>query len=248
MQLDVMLTPGEITPAVVAGRLVAVIDVLRASTSIAVALGNGAKAVLPFVSADEAISTAKNLDRASVVLAGEKDMYPISGFDLGNSPPAFSSEAVDGKTVLLTTTNGTKALAMLQGASDIVIASYVNFGAMHAMLRAAARTKTDITIVCAGREGHFSLEDAACAGRYVRAIMGKLTSTTTNDAAQACALIDRKYGDNIQQIFEDSVHGKALVEAGFGGDLVAAAALDSFPVVAVYRDRQITRLGSESAR
>lgn len=248
MQLDVILTPGEITPAVVAGRLVAVIDVLRASTTIATALGNGAKAVLPFISADEAISRSKNLDRDSIVLAGEKDMVPISGFDLGNSPQSFSGAVVDGKTVLLATTNGTKALLMLQGASDIVVASYVNFSAMTAMLRAAARTKTDITIVCAGREGHFSLEDAACAGRYARSATAKLTSTSTNDAAQACALIDRKYGDNIQKIFEDSVHGKALVEAGFGDDLIAAAALDSCPVVPVYRDRQITRLGSESAR
>ncbi|MBA3657755.1 MAG: 2-phosphosulfolactate phosphatase [Gemmatimonadaceae bacterium] len=248
MQLDVILTPGEITPADVSGRLVAVIDVLRASTSIAIALANGAKAILPFASADEAISRSKSLDRDSLVLAGEKDMFPVSGFDLGNSPQAFSSEAVDGKTVMLTTTNGTKALLMLQAASDIVVASYVNFSAMEAMLRAAGRANTDITIVCAGREGHFSLEDAACAGRYVRAISEKLTSTTMNDAAQACALIDRKYGDNIQKIFEDSVHGKALVEAGFGDDLIAAGALDSFPVVPVYRDRQITRLGSESAR
>jgi 2-phosphosulfolactate phosphatase len=248
VQLDVILTPGEITPAVVAGRLVAVIDVLRASTSIAIALSNGAKTILPFTSADEAILRSKNLDRDSLVLAGEKDMFPISGFDLGNSPQAFSSDAVDGKTVLLTTTNGTKTLLMLQGASDIVIASYVNFGAMNAMLRAAARANTDITIVCAGREGHFSLEDAACAGRYARAVTEKLESTTQNDAAQACALIDRKYGDNIQEIFEDSVHGKALIEAGFGDDLIAAAALDSCPVVPVYRERQITRLGSESAR
>lgn len=248
MQLDVILTPGEITPVDISGRLVAMIDVLRASTSIATALGNGAKAVIPSASAEEAISVAKNLDRASIVLAGEKDMFPISGFDLGNSPEGFSSDAVDGKTILLTTTNGTKTLLLLQGASDIVISSYVNFSAMSAMLRAAANAKTDITIVCAGREGHFSLEDAACAGRYVRAITEKLTSTTTNDAAQACALIDRKYGDNIQKIFEDSVHGKALVQAGFGEDLVPAAALDSFPVVPVYRDRQITRLGSESAR
>jgi 2-phosphosulfolactate phosphatase len=248
VQLDVILTPGEITPAVVAGRLVAVIDVLRASTSIAIALSNGAKTILPFTSADEAILRSKNLDRDSLVLAGEKDMFPISGFDLGNSPQAFSADAVDGKTVLLTTTNGTKTLLMLQGASDIVIASYVNFGAMNAMLRAAARANTDITIVCAGREGHFSLEDAACAGRYARAVTEKLESTTQNDAAQACALIDRKYGDNIQEIFEDSVHGKALIEAGFGDDLIAAAALDSCPVVPVYRERQITRLGSESAR
>jgi len=248
VRLDVFLTPGEITAADVSGRVIAVIDVLRASTSVAIALGNGAKAVIPFANADEAISQSKDLDKSSVLLAGEKDMFPIPGFDLGNSPQSFTPAIVDGKTVLLTTTNGTEALLSLQGAGDIVIASYVNLSAVQAMLRAAARTNTDITIVCAGREGHFSLEDAACAGRYVRAITGKLASTTKNDAAQACALIDRKYGDNIQKIFEDSVHGQALIKAGFGEDLVAASAVDSFPVVPVYRDRQITRLGSDSGR
>ena len=73
-------------------------------------------------------------------------------------------------------------------------------------------------------------------------------SVTANDAAGACALIDRKYGDNIAKIFEDSSHGKALAQAGFGADLVAAAAVDSHPVVPVYQDRQITRLGPDRER
>ena len=116
------------------------------------------------------------------------------------------------------------------------------------MLRTAARADTDIAIVCAGTEGHFSLEDAACAGRYVRSIMQPGSSVTANDAALACALIDGKYGDNIAEIFKDSVHGKALAEAGFGDDLVVCAAVDSHPVVPIYQDRQITRLGPDRER
>jgi 2-phosphosulfolactate phosphatase len=248
MNLDVFLSPGELSPGDVAGRVVAVIDVLRASTSIAVALVSGARTIVPVESADVAITRAKQFERSEVVLAGEQKMQPISGFDFGNSPLSFSAEAVAGRTILLTTTNGTRALMGLQGTRDIVVASYVNHAAVSAMLRTAARAETDVAIVCAGDEGHFSLEDAACAGRYVRSLSQRSRSIVLNDAAGACEIIDRKYGDNITKIFRDSSHGKALAEAGFGEDLVACAAVDSYPVVPIYQERQITRLGPDRER
>ena len=234
-------------PADVQGKVVAVIDVLRASTTIAVALANGARTVVPFESSDEAITRSKQLERDQVLLAGERKNFPIPGFDLGNSPVEFTQSRVAGRNVFITTTNGTRALTSLQGARDVVVASYVNHAAVTAMLRAAAR-ESDILIVCAGDEGHFSLEDGACAGRYVRTITDQNPSITTNDAGLACALIDRTYGDNIAKIFEDSTHGQALAEAGFGDDLVACAAVDSHPVVPIYQDKQITRLGPDRER
>jgi 2-phosphosulfolactate phosphatase len=247
VKLGVVKSPGELAPGDVQGRVVAVIDVLRATTSIAVALANGAKTVIPVEDVDEAMTRAKQFDRAEVKTAGERKMLPIPGFDLGNSPREFSAESVGGCTVIITTTNGTRALMALQGARDIVVASYVNHSAVSAMLRAASRSN-DILIVCAGTEGHFSLEDAACAGRYVRSITQGNASIMVNDAAHACALIDGRYGDNISEIFKDSSHGSALAAAGFGEDLVACAQLDSHPVVPVYQDRQITRIGPDRAR
>ena len=248
MRLDVFFTPAEVKPHDVAGRVVAVIDVLRASTSIAVALANDAKSVIPLESAEDAMTRSKSFEKGEVVLAGEQKMMPISGFQLGNSPQAFSAEAVGGQTVLITTTNGTRALLGVQGARDIVVASYVNFSAVLSMLRAAARANADITIVCAGNEGNFSLEDSACAGKFVRAIPKRLASVVLNDAATAAALIDRKYGDNVAKIFEESSHGQALAAAGFAADLAVAASVDSFPVVPIFQERQITRLGPERAR
>jgi 2-phosphosulfolactate phosphatase len=247
VKLDVFMSPGEIASGDVQGRVVAVIDVLRASTSIAVALANGARTVVPVEDVDEAITRSRQFERSQVRLAGERKMLPIPGFDMGNSPVEFTSEAVNDRTVLITTTNGTRSLLALQGARDIVVASYVNLSVVSVMLRAAARAN-DISIVCAGTEGHFSLEDAACAGRYVRSITQPGSSLTLNDAARACALIDGKYGDNIAEIFRDSWHGQALAEAGFGDDLVACAAVDSHPVVPIYQDRQITRLGPDRER
>ena len=248
MKVDVFMSPNEMASGDTQGRVVAVIDVLRASTCIAVALDNGAKSVIPEESADDVVTRSKQFERSQVCLAGERRMLMIPGFDLGNSPLEFTSEAVSGRTVLISTTNGTRALLGVQGARDVVIASYVNMSAAAAMLRTAARSDTDIAIVCAGTEGHFSLEDAACAGRYVRSITTRASSVVLNDAAQACALIDRKYGDNIAKIFKDSSHGRALAEAGFADDLVACGEVDSHPVVPIYQEQQITRLGPDRER
>ena len=241
------MSPREIVPGDIQGRVVAVIDVLRASTTIAVALANGARTVIPVEDVDAAITRSKQFGSGQVLTAGERKMQPIPGFDMGNSPLEFTASNVSGCTVIITTTNGTRALMALSGAHDIVVASYVNHIAVSAMLRAAARSN-DISIVCAGTEGHFSLEDAACAGRYVRSITQASPSITMNDAANACALIDGRYGDNIAEIFKDSSHGRALAEAGFGDDLLACAQLDSHPVVPIYQERQITRLGPDRER
>jgi 2-phosphosulfolactate phosphatase len=247
VRLDVFFTPNQVKVPDTQGRLVIIVDVLRASTTVATALGNGAKTVIPLEGPDEVISRSKEFARSQTLLAGEQKMHPISGFDLGNSPQAFTPEVVEGKTILITTTNGTRALLGVQGARDIVIASYVNFTAVLAMMKVAASSNTDIAIICAGEEGSFTLEDAACAGRYVRAIP-KRAALAVNDAAAASVLIEKKYGDNIAKVFKESTHGQALQSAGFGDDLAAAAEVDSYPVVPIWQDRQITKLGPERAR
>ena len=248
MRIDVFFGPAGLTASDVAGRVVVVIDVLRASTSIATALANGARAVIPVDSTEEVVNRAKAFARSEVKLAGERQMRPIPGFDLGNSPREFSREVVEGKTVLLSTTNGTAAIASLQGPRDVVIGSYVNFSAVLAMLRAALRGGTDIAILCAGRDKQFSLEDAACAGRFAHHAMRRRTDVAVNDAAFASMLIDRRYSDNLMRLFSASAHGRALSEAGYGDDLTDCAAIDSFPIIPIYQDRQITKLGPERER
>ncbi len=248
MRIDVVFGPATITPALVTGRVVAVVDVLRASTTIACALGNGARNIVPVESADEVITRAKQFDRGEVKLAGERKMLIVEGFDLGNSPREFTREAVEGKTVLLTTTNGTGAMLGVQNARDIVVAAYVNLEAVSVLLRTAARAGTDITLICAGRERQFSLEDAACAGRYVRTVSKRLLKVELGDGAFACTVIDRKYGDRLDQLFADSEAGQALADAGFADDLESCAAVDSYPVIPIFQDRQITLLGPDRER
>ena len=156
MRIDVLFGVQQLTPQDVQGRVVAVIDVLRASTTIAVGLSNGARAVMPMESSDEAVTRSKQFERGAVLLAGERRMLKMDGFDLGNSPIEHSRDAVEGKTVLLATTNGTKALLAVQGARDVVVASYVNLSAVSTMLRTAVRGGADITLVCAGQDRQFA--------------------------------------------------------------------------------------------
>jgi 2-phosphosulfolactate phosphatase len=243
-----MFGAGSVAPADVANRVVAVIDVLRASTSMTTALGNGARAIIPMDGSEEVVTRSKGFERSEVLLAGERKMLPIPGFDLGNSPLQFTRDAVEGKTVLMTTTNGTPAITVTAGARDVVIASYVNYTAVLTMLRTAMRDGTDITLICAGRDRHFALEDAACAGRYVFNVTKRLTNVELGDAAQTCVLIDRKYGDNIAKLLDASEHGRALRRAGFGDDLAACAAVDSYPLIPIYQDRKVTKLGPERER
>jgi 2-phosphosulfolactate phosphatase len=248
MRIDVVLGPSQLAPAHLSGRVVAVVDVLRASTTIAIALANGAKNVVPLESAEEVITRSKAYARSEVCLAGEQKMLPVPGFDFGNSPGDFTRDAVEGRTVLLSTTNGTGTLVAVQGAREVVVASYVNLSAVLALLRSAAGAGTDLSIVCAGRERQFSLEDSACAGRLVRHIVRRTAQAELNDAARACIVLDRRYGDRLDTLFGDSEHGRALAAAGFTDDLALCAAVDSYPVIPIYHDRQVTKLGPERER
>ena len=248
MRIDVYFGPSELSPGELNGRVVAVIDVLRASTTIAAALFNGARGVIPFESSDEVIARSKSFERRDVRLAGERKMMPISGFDLGNSPLEFTREAVGGKTVLMTTTNGTVALAAVTGARDVVVAAYANYTAVLALLRSAIRGGTDVSILCSGTDRRFSLEDAACAGRFATAAARDFTGVTLNDAARSSMLLHDRYGDRIGELFADTMHGRLLATAGFDDDLAACAKIDGYPVVPIYQDRQITKLGPDRER
>ena len=248
MRLDVIFGVAALSPGDVTGRVVAVIDVLRASTTIATALAHGARSIVPLESSDEVILSSRQFERRDVKLAGERRMLPIPGFDLGNSPREFTREQVEGKSILLTTTNGTAALVAVQGAREVVVGSFVNFTAVTSLVRAAARAGNDIAILAAGNDRHFSLEDATCAGRFVRATMQRIPAAEFNDGASTALLLHRKYGGNLSRLFADATHGRALVDAGFGEDLAVCGTLDAFPVVPVYQDRQITKLGPERER
>src|SRR5687767_4329344 len=184
MRMDVLLTPGELVPSEIAGRTVVVLDVLRASTTIAEALAAGARALFPVATIEEAIGLARTLGREEVLLAGERKALPIEGFDLGNSPGEFTPERVGGKIVVMSTTNGTLAITAAAGSERVVVGSWLNF---QAVVDELARSGAEPVLLCAGRERGFGLEDAVCAGQMAAALMKALPEVEwkMNDGAVA---------------------------------------------------------------
>ena len=181
MTIDVAFTPGDPDDCAVA----VVIDVLRATTTITQALSSGYRRVLACGELDHARELAAGLN-GSVVLAGERQCVRPEGFDLGNSPSEFEGEP-RGETVILTTTNGTRAIVTAAGHADtVVIGCLLNLISCAAQVaRVAREAGGDVLIQCAGVRGAFTMDDAYTAGRYVQELAVWLPEHELADAARA---------------------------------------------------------------
>jgi 2-phosphosulfolactate phosphatase len=186
MKIDVAFTPGAPPEAAVA----IVIDVLRAATTIAHALGQGYTRVLACAGLERARELAGGLGDGTV-LAGERECVRPEGFDLGNSPREFAEGAPRGQTLVLSTTNGTRAVVAAAARADVVmVGSLANLTACAAAAaRSARKAKGDVLVQCAGVAGEFAIDDAYTAGRYVAELRVWLAEWTATDAAQAAEAI-----------------------------------------------------------
>jgi 2-phosphosulfolactate phosphatase len=163
----VHLLPRLIPPGSLRGGLAVVVDVLRATTVMVQALAAGCEAVIPCGEIDEAIEVAAGLPHGTALLAGERQGLPIEGFDLGNSPGDFTSDVCRDKTLVMTTTNGTRAILASREADRVYIAGFTNLRATSDEISVQFLKKDHghtVHIICAGTEGHVSLEDSLLAG------------------------------------------------------------------------------------
>jgi len=237
MRLDVFTTPGEIAAPALAGRTVVVLDILRATTSIVEALNAGARSVFPVGSIEEAIRMANTFGRDEVLLAGERRCLPIEGFDLGNSPREFTPDRVAGKTIVMTTTNGTAAMALTVNAEKVYIGALSNLSALIDVL---ARSEADPVFLCSGRERHLALEDATVAGAFAAALMeARPGDWTLNDGARAAIVLAREFGTGVP-MFELAAGGRGIIEAGLPEDLAFCARVDVYDIVPVLHERGIS--------
>ncbi len=214
---------------------------LRATTTICAALHHGARAVIVAEDAGEATRIAQAVDPRAAVLAGERQGVRIEGFDLGNSPREMTPDAVGGRTVVMTTTNGTPALLATAGAREVIVAAAVNFSAVAAHVRAVYQRDDDLLILCAGRHRGFGLDDAYVAGRFaIAALGGPRHRKGLNDAALGALALATHYRDATERILAISSAGRDLRRLGFHDDVVAASVIDAAPVLPFYHDRRIT--------
>ena len=230
--IDVLLGPPWPADAV-RGMHVVVVDVLRATTTIATALANGAAGVIPVAEPEDAIALGNRLGRDRVLFGGERNSLRIQGFDLDNSPASFTEAAIGGKTVVLTTTNGTRALRAVTNAASVRAAALVN---RTAVADALAHEDGNIVIVCAGEVNGFALEDALGAGALVDTLLTLIGDVELFDGARAAALLYRAVAGRLADAVASADHAQALAKNGFAGDVTRCAALDTLVVVPTLRD------------
>jgi 2-phosphosulfolactate phosphatase len=221
---------------------VIVIDVLRATTTIPIALLNGAKEVIPTDTTATAVRVAKGSGNS--LLCGERNGKIIEGFDFGNSPLEYNTDQIKDKTLIFSTTNGTLTIVKSKHAKQCILCSFINLSTVVDYINSL---NEEFIIICAGKNNNICLEDSVCAGLLI----GKLTSmqkdkriNELNDseivAANLCIdFIMDKSGPSEKKILEMlnvSEHGRYLVSLGFEKDLEFCSKLDSYPVIPLFKN------------
>ncbi len=244
MDVNLFTRAGELPEGHVKDTHVVVIDVLRASSTIVQACENGVERIIPVSSVEDASRLAATLEKKKTLLGGERDGREIEGFDLGNSPLEYVSKVVKGKTLILSTSNGTVAITQSASAKQLLVGSFLNLSAVVTRLLSSRAKK--VTILCAGNQGQLSLEDLVCGGlmvaRTTQAYRGKLV---LNDGAVAGRAVAEKMTD-IGEVVRSSTHGRKLSELGFDADLDFCSKIDKYGTVPVVIDGRIS--GEKASR
>lgn len=239
--IDVLTTPSQLDTVNLSNSTAVVIDVLRATSSITQALFSGSKLIIPAKNKEEAVSLKRRHPEA--LLCGEIKGKRIPGFHLGNSPGEYASSVVKNKILVMTTSNGTKAIlgAKEKGAKTILLCSFLNLKAVCRVLSTHVDfyPNSNLIIICSGSHGEFSLEDFACAGALIQNLLNRGKPWTHMDlapAAQDALSLYRSYNGDIAKILKDSPHGRYLMSLGFQDDLDRCARLDSLDVVGYFSE------------
>ena len=218
-----------------------VIDVLRATSVITTALENGAREVIPVKTVEEAQNLYAQCDTAKTLRGGERNALKIEGFDLSNSPLEYKKKVVEGKSLILTTTNGTNAINNIIGADEVVLACFRNGAAVvEHIVGLSHRGSRDIAIVCAGTESHFSLDDGLCAGMIIE-LLKQRTEVETDDLGLLLHRFYNESKDNLFGALSGCYHLKRLFTMGFYDDIKFCLETNCVQTVPVLKDGKIVR-------
>lgn len=222
------------------GKVAVVFDVLLATTTIAALLHYGAKEIIPVLDAKEALRVRSSLDEGSVILAGELNGKTIDGF---SAPiPARLKDSVEGKTVILSTTNGTVAIRKVTSAKMVYAASLLN---AEAVAKRIIVEHVDHTIiaVCAGSGGQFCMEDFYGAGCFINELLVRTGSWEMTDAAKAALFFYRGNQDRAAEIFKASRTGGMMIREDLLADVLFASEQGTVPIVPQLENGRLVVMG-----
>jgi|APIni6443716594_1056825.scaffolds.fasta_scaffold13354_2 2-phosphosulfolactate phosphatase len=219
------------------GAAAVVIDVLRATSTIVAGIENGAGSIIPVEDIETASRLVRPAERKTKLLAGEWKGQPVEGFDLFNSPSEFSRERVEGKTIIMTTSNGTRAIVASSKARRLLVCSFNNLSAVCGALSG----EKEIAVVCSGNSGRLAAEDLLCAGMLAGRVISKDAPDGQGDATMLALRLARGFDGRIRDFLEECERGRQLLAAGYGSDLDYCSNIDVSAIVPEVRDGRISR-------
>lgn len=228
MEIDVVISAKYIEEEKLRGKAAVIIDTLRATSTITTALNNGAKEVIPVLTIEEAVAIRKNIGTG--LLGGERKGLKIDGFDFSNSPQDYKKEMVEGKIIIFTTTNGTRAIRGAKQADEILIGSVVNGKSVSGEL---IKLNKDVVIINAGTYDEFSIDDFLTAG-YIIDMISEKKELELTDIAKTAQFMYKERRDF--SFAENAAHYKRMIEIKQFEDLKYCFKKDIISVVPKYKD------------
>lgn len=231
-RLEVCLSPALLHLFDTRDTIVVIIDVFRATSTIAAALDNGAACVVPVSSIQQCISLGTEIENS--LTAGERDGKVAEGLEYGNSPLEYPRSFIEGKTLILTTTNGTRLLHMVKDPAAIITGSFLN---LSAVVNYLSRQGRNVLLACAAWKDRFNLEDTLFAGAVIEQVKERFDINC--DSARAANQLYQQSGGRFMDLLRDSSHFRRLSAFGLERDMEYCTTPDLHSVVPILEGREL---------
>jgi 2-phosphosulfolactate phosphatase len=242
MKINVLFLHNNHDELYFASKTTVIIDVLRASSTIVTALQNGAKEIIPVASIEFAVKVSGGLFTGQTLMGGERNTKKIDGFALGNSPMEYTENIVAKKSIILYTTNGSRAVVKAKFSENLFVTTYLN---LTAVAKQVAELNKDTEILCSGNGNAISLEDSVCAGKLVTEIQKFNEGVQLSDSAKMSISLNKSFGKNIYKMLKNSEHGQVLIENGFEKDIEYCSRLDELEAIPVFSNNVLKLLSPQ---
>lgn len=233
--VEVCFTPSEYKDYKDEYEIVVVIDVLRATSAICAAFDNGINSIIPVPTIEEALEYKKK----GYLAGAERKGQIVEGFDFGNSPFSYMNEDFIGKDVVLSTTNGTKALDVAKDAEIVVVGSFLNLEALCIWL---AEQDKNVLCLCSGWQDKFNLEDTICAGAISEYLIGTGKFTSDEDSSVAAKYLYLSAKDNYFGYLKSSSHRRRLKNLNLNEDVKYCLTPNQTDVIPILKDGKLVKL------
>lgn len=234
--IEVCLTPELVHLYGTKGKVVVIIDILRATSCMTTALAHGIKSLIPVATLEE----CRTLQKKGYIAAAERDGKMAEGFDLGNSPFSYMDKSLSGKTIAVTTTNGTQAIAKSKEAEEIVIGSFLN---RTAIINYLNTQPNDVLLLCAGWKGKINLEDTLFAGALIEGLQDSFISE--NDSAITAHTLYKAAKKDMIKFLSNSSHVRRLKGLNINKDIAFCLENDVYNVIPVLRGNELVVMEME---